>query len=63
MTVRPPTHYSSKRFMACTDKLRMCKLIIPHFPEKMVFTSAVTAGKTERVTVNTNVTQNAITQI
>lgn len=29
----------------------------------MVFTSAVTAGNTESVTVNTKVTQKAITQI
>lgn len=63
VTVRPPTHDSSERFTACTDKLRRCKLIVPHFPGKIVFTSAVTAGKTERVTVNTNVTQKAITQI
>lgn len=36
---------------------------LPHLPGKMVFTSAVTAGKTDRVTVNTNVTQKAMTQI
>lgn len=36
---------------------------IPQLPLNLVFTSAVTAGNTDRVTVKTNVTQNAITQI
>lgn len=38
-------------------------MVVPQLPGNEVLTSAVTAGKTDRVTVKTKVTQNAITQI
>lgn len=42
---------------------RFLFVFLPHFPGNAVLTSAVTAGNTDRVTVNTKVTQKAMTQI
>lgn len=62
-TVTPPPHITPEHRLPVQTHRVGVKPSLPHFVEKIVFTSAVTAGKTDRVTVKTNVTQNAMTQI